>query len=111
MGKDNGDTLSEIQRQQEVEVPEATYFRNGLDLETDPLKESALLKSKAREEHAEQKAKCEKADFYAKEWRRVAEVFDRLFFWLFLLAILISTLVLFHPLTDSYIRDNQLIER
>ena len=41
---------------------------------------------------------------YAKDWRRVAEVFDRLFFWLFLLAILISTLVLFHPLTDSYLK-------
>lgn len=40
---------------------------------------------------------------FAKDWRRVAEVFDRLFFWLFLLAILISTLVLFHPLTDSYL--------
>ena len=39
---------------------------------------------------------------YAKDWKRMAEVFDRLFFWLFLLAILISTLVLFHPLTNSY---------
>ena len=46
---------------------------------------------------------AEKKD-YAKEWQCVAEVFDRLFFWLFLLAILISTLVLFHPLTDSYIK-------
>ena len=41
---------------------------------------------------------------YAKDWKRVAEVFDRLFFWLFLLAILISTLVLFHPLTDAYVK-------
>ena len=41
---------------------------------------------------------------FAKDWRRVAEVFDRLFFWLFLLAILISTLVLFHPLTDAYLK-------
>ena len=41
---------------------------------------------------------------YGKEWRKVAEVFDRLFFWLFLMAILISTLVLFHPLTDSYLK-------
>ncbi len=39
---------------------------------------------------------------WARDWRRVAEVFDRLFFWLFLLAILISTLVLFHPLSDAY---------
>ncbi len=41
---------------------------------------------------------------WAKDWRRVAEVFDRLFFWLFLLAILISTLVLFHPLSDAYMK-------
>ena len=41
---------------------------------------------------------------YAKDWKKVAEVFDRLFFWLFLMAILISTLVLFHPLTDSYLK-------
>ena len=41
---------------------------------------------------------------YSKDWKRVAEVFDRLFFWLFLLAILISTLVLFHPLTDAYLK-------
>ena len=39
---------------------------------------------------------------WARDWRQVAEVFDRLFFWLFLLAILISTLVLFHPLSDAY---------
>lgn len=43
------------------------------------------------------------ADF-SRNWRKVAEVFDRLFFWFFLLAILISTLVLFHPLTDSYMK-------
>ena len=41
---------------------------------------------------------------WARDWRRVAEVFDRLFFWLFLLAILISTLVLFHPLSDAYMK-------
>ena len=41
---------------------------------------------------------------YAKEWRMVAEVFDRFFFWLFLLAITMTTLVLFHPLTDSCIK-------
>ncbi len=41
---------------------------------------------------------------YAKDWKKVAEVFDRLFFWLFLFAILISTLVLFHPLSDAYMR-------
>ena len=37
----------------------------------------------------------------AKDWRNMAEVFDRLFFWLFLLAILITTLVLFHPLISA----------
>ena len=41
---------------------------------------------------------------FAKDWKLIAEVFDRLFFWLFLLAILISTVVLFHPLTDSYVK-------
>ncbi len=41
---------------------------------------------------------------YSKEWKTVAEVFDRLFFWLFLFAILISTLVLFHPLSDAYMK-------
>ena len=49
-----------------------------------------------------QKEKEEKPEDYSKDWKRMAEVFDRLFFWLFLLAILISTLVLFHPLTNQY---------
>ena len=44
----------------------------------------------------------DKSDDYSKEWTRMAEIFDRLFFWLFLLAILVTTLVLFHPLTKSY---------
>lgn len=35
---------------------------------------------------------------YAKDWKRVAEIFDRFFFWLFLLAVILSTVVLFHPL-------------
>ncbi len=39
---------------------------------------------------------------WAKEWRRLAEVVDRLFFWIFLSAIVITTLLLFHPLTKSY---------
>ncbi len=41
---------------------------------------------------------------YARDWKRMAEVFDRLFFWLFLFAIFISTLVLFHPLTKPYMK-------
>ncbi|ELT93061.1 hypothetical protein CAPTEDRAFT_146658, partial [Capitella teleta] len=52
------------------------------------------LKSKASEERAPD---------YTKDWKLVAEVLDRLFFWLFLLAILITTLILFHPLTDPSI--------
>ena len=37
---------------------------------------------------------------HAREWQSIAEVFDRLFFWLFLIATVVTTLVLFHPLTD-----------
>lgn len=37
----------------------------------------------------------------AKDWKKVAEIFDRLFFWLFLFAIVITTLILFHPLTKE----------
>ena len=40
---------------------------------------------------------------YSKDWKQMAEVFDRLFFWVFFLAILISTLVLFHPLTKAFL--------
>ena len=36
---------------------------------------------------------------FAKDWKRIAEICDRLFFYLFLLAFVITTLVLFHPLT------------
>ena len=42
-----------------------------------------------------------KEEEYAKEWRKVAEVVDRLFFWLFLIAIVVTTLLLFHPLTKA----------
>lgn len=38
---------------------------------------------------------------YAKDWVRIAEVFDRMFFWLFFMAVLLSTLYLFHPLALS----------
>lgn len=41
-------------------------------------------------------------ELWAREWRRLAEVVDRLFFWIFLSAIVITTLLLFHPLTKSY---------
>ena len=39
---------------------------------------------------------------WARDWRRLAEVVDRLFFWIFLSAFVISTLLLFHPLTKAY---------
>ena len=39
---------------------------------------------------------------WGREWRRLAEVVDRLFFWIFLSAIVITTLLLFHPLTKAY---------
>jgi hypothetical protein len=39
---------------------------------------------------------------YSKDWIKLAEVFDRIFFLLFLSAIVITTLLLFHPLTKSY---------
>ena len=60
-----------------------------------------LKSSKTKEE--------EKNDDYSKDWKRLAEIFDRLFFWLFLLAILISTLILFHPLTKSYMQQEGII--
>ncbi|ELU15277.1 hypothetical protein CAPTEDRAFT_152663 [Capitella teleta] len=53
----------------------------------------------------------EKIEDYSKDWKRMAEVFDRLFFWLFLLAILISTLVLFHPLTNVFVTSSSASRR
>ena len=38
---------------------------------------------------------------YNKDWIHVAAVFDRLFFWLCLIFIVVTTLLLFHPLTTS----------
>jgi len=52
----------------------------GGGLYTEPVKDSPLVPD------------------YSKDWKRVAEIVDRLFFWLFLLAITLSTLVLLHPL-------------
>lgn len=42
---------------------------------------------------------------YSRDWRRVAEVFDRFFFWTFLLAIVVTTTVLFLPLMRSFIAE------
>ncbi len=36
---------------------------------------------------------------YAKDWAHVAAVFDRLFFWMCLVFIVMTTLILFHPIT------------
>ena len=38
---------------------------------------------------------------YAKDWGHVAAVCDRFFFWLCLLFIVATTMLLFHPLTTS----------
>lgn len=40
---------------------------------------------------------------YSKDWTRLAEVVDRLFFWTFLIAIVAITILLFHPLTKEYL--------
>ena len=40
---------------------------------------------------------------YSREWTRLAEVVDRLFFWAFLIAIMAVTILLFHPLTKEYL--------
>ena len=44
----------------------------------------------------------EKPD-YSKDWHKLAEVVDRLFFWTFLLAIVAISILLFHPLTKNYL--------
>jgi hypothetical protein len=51
----------------------------------------------------------DKPQDYGKDWKRIAEIFDRLFFWLFLVSMLISTLVLFHPLTKTYMKQQGLV--
>ena len=38
---------------------------------------------------------------YSKDWHKLAEVVDRLFFWTFLIAILAISILLFHPLTKE----------
>ena len=38
---------------------------------------------------------------YSKDWQKLAEVVDRLFFWIFLIAILAISLLLFHPLAKD----------
>lgn len=38
---------------------------------------------------------------WSREWKRVAEIVDRLFFWVFLTAVAASTLYLLHPIARS----------
>lgn len=64
-------------------------------------KQCSSCSSRRKSDEEEKKKEAERN---AKDWKNVAETMDRLFFWLFLCAIFISTLVLFHPLTDKYIR-------
>ena len=78
--------------------PESATNSNNANMHTNT---HALILNSRPSKHREEEPP--KEDF-AKDWKRVAEVFDRLFFWLFLLAIFISTMILFHPLTKSYMR-------
>lgn len=48
---------------------------------------------------------------YTKDWVHVAAVMDRLFFLLCLLFIVITTLLLFHPLTTSKYFDLPMLDR
>ena len=38
---------------------------------------------------------------WSREWKRVAEIVDRLFFWVFLTAVAATTLYLLHPIARS----------
>lgn len=38
---------------------------------------------------------------YSKDWQKLAEIVDRLFFWIFLIAIFAISLLLFHPLAKD----------
>ena len=52
-----------------------------------------------------------KKEDYTKDWVHVAAVMDRLFFLLCLLFIVITTLLLFHPLTTSKYFDLPMLDR
>ncbi len=49
----------------------------------------------------------EKPPDYSKEWHKLAEVVDRLFFWTFLLMIVAISILLFHPLTKEYLNKEE----
>ena len=58
---------------------------------------------------AEEGDKKAKEERFAREWRQVAEVMDRLFFWFFFLSIIFSTFVLFHPLTVAFLTNRSTV--
>ena len=65
------------------------------------LSRQAYLRKLALQKEEEMIKEKEKLEDYASDWRKIAEIFDRLFFWFFLLAIFLSTLALFHPLITN----------
>ena len=69
-----------------------------IDVTTCPVHDGVTSSSKRVSERQIEATKEEKEDF-AKDWKRIAEICDRLFFYLFLFAFVITTLILFHPLT------------
>ena len=46
---------------------------------------------------------------WGKEWSRLAEVVDRVFFWTFLIGIICTTLLLFYPLTIAHYSRSRLV--
>lgn len=48
--------------------------------------------------HGAAENKLEAVPNYSKDWKRVGEIIDRLLFCMFLLAVIVSTLVLLNPL-------------
>ncbi|ESO03736.1 hypothetical protein HELRODRAFT_173437 [Helobdella robusta] len=103
--EDNG---NQQQKQQWKNSPKKSFDHKRHPLPFTPLFQLQLLQhlvptafsEQAGKEELTEQAYAEVADAinYSREWIRLAEVFDRLFFWLFLAAIVLSTLALFLPL-------------
>lgn len=87
---------SEILASQEIDEDDRAALR---EMQTKLLNGAYSAKSLRRKSLSESKQKEDAPKDYAKDWKKMAEVFDRLFFWTFLIAIVICTSVLFHPLT------------
>ena len=83
-----------------IEIQNRNWSRKVMDDDSKEPINGVDNKSETKKEVKETKEAS--SDEMAKDWKRLAEVFDRLFFWLFLIAIFVSTLVLFHPLTQRY---------